>query len=482
MRYLLLLLIVVSTCPAGDSAWSTIPAPARALVDRILALNAALEPELDQEAARTAFADLVTPLRGTVRADAPAAAIQALNQAILSGRQVTYLSRQYWRDSSLAAALLRRQGNCLATTTLYVAVARALDLPIAAVLVPGHAFVCWAGLDGRRLNIETTDNGSSRTDLSYLARFDIDRADLAFYQWMQPLNDEALLAELEVVAARHLAGRQQHPDARAHLARAIATLPHRTDLMLLDQDFAANHTRDRAPLHDLATRVAADPKAPRPAVLAALRTLAAEHRARLDRAAERSALMRAYGLAPWHEQDEILESLSTCLRGLRDHTGAALCMELAVARDPDNIGKRAWLAGMLVEAGRLDEGLALIAAVRAENPEESYFATMQAGLLVTAGRRDEGRRIFDAITPPRTGLETYETNRAWFFAVWGDRQEFYPQFERVLGSATDPSILSWIAEDDDLDPYRTEARFQAAVAACQARLLGAAEPTAPGRN
>lgn len=471
MRLLVVCVLLQALLSAGEASWDAVPEPARVLVDRILAINAVLEPELDQRAARQAYVALVGSLVGKVEGQRPQTAIQALNKAILSDRQVSYLSRQYWRDSSFVAALLRRKGNCLATTALYVAVARAFDLPVAAVLVPEHAFACWSA-NGVRLNIETTDHGAVRSDLTYLARFQIDTEAFAYYGWMRPMTEAQLLAQLEEVAAGHLAGQQRYLEARACLARARTVFPERADLELLDLAYAANQSRDRAPLRAAAERIAADPQAPRPAVLEALRTLAGEHRARLDRAAERTTLLRACSLAPWHEQSNLLEQLSTCLRGLRDHTGAVLCMELAVARHPDDIGKRAWLAGMLVEAKRIDEGLQVIARVREENPEDSYFANMQAGLLVTAGRRAEGRAVFDAITPPRTGLETYETNRAWFFAVWGDRAEFYPQFEKAMTMATDPSILSWVAEDDDLDAYRDEPRFRAIVEACRRRLLG----------
>ena len=471
MRLVLLVCLLHTMLGAGEDAWTSVAEPARQLVDRILAINAELEPELNKAAARQAFVALVGSLKPAVDAKRPQATIAALNKAILADRSVSYLSRQYWRDSSFAAALLRRKGNCLATTTLYVAVARALDLPISAVLVPEHAFACWSS-NGTRINVETTAGGSASSDFTYLARFQIDDEAFAYYGWMQPLPEEHLLAELELVAAHHLAGQQRYAEARAHVAKARVVLAHRADLELLDLAYAANQTRDRAPLRAAADRLVADPKTSKPAALAALRTLAAEHRARLDRASERATLLRACNLAPWHEQDELLVQLSTCLRGLRDHTGAALCMELAVARDPDHLGKRAWLAGMLVEAKRLDEGLAMIAAVREENPEESYYANMQAGLLVTAGRRDEGRKLFDSLVAPRTGLETYETNRAWFFAVWGDRTEFYPQFEKAMNLANDPSILSWIAEDDDLDPYREEPRFRAIVDGCRTRLMG----------
>ena len=473
MRPLLLLCWIVSLWSADEAVkgWDALPMAARTLVEGILVSNRLLEPELDADAARRAFVDLVEACRPPAGVSDPQAVTRILNRTILTGRKVGYLSRQYWRDSSFAAALLRRQGNCLATTTLYVAVGRALGLPIQAVFVPEHAFVCWVE-GGMRINLETTAGGAIYPDIHYLSRFAIDTGDFAYFGWFSPMDDQHLLAELDFIAAQHLHGQQRFTEALAALAHARTALPQRSDLELLALDWTAQTTGDRTPLMTAAMRLSADPKAPRAARLAGVRTLAGEYRARLDRAAERAELQRAYALAPWHEQDEILEQLSTCLRGLRDHTGAALCMELAVARDPANLWKRAWLAGMLSEAGRLSESLVIIAAVRAENPEEIYFATMQAGMLVQAGRRDEGRKLFDSLQPPRTGLENYETNRAWFLAVWGDRATFYPQFEKALTMAKDPGILSWVAEDDDLDQYREEERFKNAVALCQSRLLG----------
>lgn len=476
MRLLLLICVHLSLV-GGELSWEAVPQPARNLVDEILQTNTALEPELDAAGAHQAFVHLVATLQPQIDPQQPQASIAALNKVILADRHVSYLSNQYWRDSSFVAALMRGKGNCLATTTLYVAVARALNLPVHAVLVPSHAFVCWSQPE-LRVNIETTAGGRAQSDWSYQSRFATDIQDYDFYNWMAPLGDDRLVAELEIIAAEHLAGQQEYAQARGHLTKARAVLPKRRDLDLLDLKWAADISRNRAPLVAAAEAMAADQKAPRPAILAALRTLALEYSAHLDRATERGVLMRAWSLAPWHEQDEILEQLSVCLRGLRDHTGAALCMELAVAKDPDNLYKQAWLAGMLVEAKRMEEGLALIAKVRAQNPEEVYFANMQAGLLVTAGKRDEGRRIFDALQAPRTGLEGYQINRAWFLAVWGDRTEFYPQFEKAMGMAADPSVISWIAEDDDLDPYRQESHFQQVVETCRKRLLGDNKPVA----
>jgi tetratricopeptide (TPR) repeat protein len=472
MRTVLLLLCVVSLwCGEGSTAtWDALPQSARVLVDGILERNRILEPELDLARTREAFAALVETCRPPAGTTDPEAVIAHLNSAILGSRKVSYLSNQYWRDSSFAAALVRKQGNCLATTTLYVAVGRALGFPIQAVFIPEHAFASWRD-DTTRINIETTAGGRVTPDLDYMRRFAWDMEYNRYYGWMGKTTDEALLAQLDLVAAHHLAGQLQYAQAQIPLDRARKVWPWRNDLELLALTWEANRTGDRAPLFAAAQRMATLPHAPGVVVLPALRILAAEYRGRLDRAHERESLLQAYGLAPWNEQGDILHQMSTCLRGLRDRTGAVFCMELVVAKDPANDYKRAWLAGMLSEAGRVDEGLTMIKAVRAHNPEEVWFASIEAGLLVLAGRRDEGRKVYDGITAPRTGLEYYEVNRAWFLAVWGDRAEFYPQFEKALSQAKDPSVLSWIAEDDDLDPYRKDERFIAAVETCRGRLL-----------
>lgn len=474
-----ILLVALGLCPlpAVDGTWESLPGKAQQFVERVIAINTVLEPELDSATVRSDFAELVAQVDTALgdHRDEPHATVAILGRELLGDRQVGYLSNRYWRDSSFVAALQRRRGNCLATSTLYVAVGRALDLPIYAVFIPDHAFVCWS--DGaQRINIETTAGGRAVDRQRYLARFAFDGQETDYWQWMQPMEDEWLIAELQVIAAWHLAGQGRYGAADELMRLALAAMPDRLDLELQRLEWAADASGERTILRQRARSMAGDAGAPRPAVLSALLVLADEYAAELDRPNERSALMRAHALAPWHQHDEILQRLSSCLRGLRDHSGAVLCMELAVGRDPVDPYKRAWLAGMLSEAGRMNEALARIESARSDNPEDVWMATMHAGILVLAGRREEGRALFDSLEPPRTGLEHFESNRAWFFAVWGERDEFYPQLEKALSLATDPAVLSWIAEDNDLDPYRDEPRFVALVEACRQRLLGEDRP------
>jgi regulator of sirC expression with transglutaminase-like and TPR domain len=200
---IILLISLFFTLHAGDEGpitWEALPESSRSFVDLIIERNSVLEPELNVEATRLAFAALVADCRmvdGEVKiAKNPAQQIELLNKKILTGREVNYLSNQYWRDSSFVAALLRKRGNCLATTTLYVAVARALDLPLYAVFIPEHAFVCWSDKQ-RRINIETTNGGQLSSDFSYMARFAIDSEDFSYYGWMSPMSDAQLLAQLD---------------------------------------------------------------------------------------------------------------------------------------------------------------------------------------------------------------------------------------------------------------------------------------------
>src|SRR6185295_10325725 len=101
------------------------------LFERVLALNRVQEPELDATEMRAAFEHVLARARMEVeKVNAPREKIAALNKVLLEDRQVSYLSNLYWRDATLAASLMRKHGNCLSTSTLYMVVGEALKLPI----------------------------------------------------------------------------------------------------------------------------------------------------------------------------------------------------------------------------------------------------------------------------------------------------------------------------------------------------------------
>ena len=190
-----------------------------ALFERVLELNRVQEPELNPDEMRKAFDALMARLRPEVeKAKSPRDKIAALNKGLLAERDVNYLSNLYWRDATLAASLLRKQGNCLSTSTLYMLAGEALDLPIRMVLVPRHAFARWD--DGKeRINIETTNKGAEHPDKFYLHRAPQPaEEDCEKLGWCKSLSGDEALAELHATAAYHRSGENNIEDALAHMA------------------------------------------------------------------------------------------------------------------------------------------------------------------------------------------------------------------------------------------------------------------------
>ncbi len=153
-------------------------AGAESLFERVLQLNHIQEPELSVDDVRKEFNGLVQKARVELRAvKLPREKIAILNTVLLTEPGFSYQSNMFWRDGTLAASLLRKKGNCMASVTLYLLAGEELKLPLRMVRIPRHAFVRWD--DGEtRVNIETTDGGAEHSDLDYLTR------------WSQPQFDE----------------------------------------------------------------------------------------------------------------------------------------------------------------------------------------------------------------------------------------------------------------------------------------------------
>ena len=120
----LLVALFVAPAYAGEGV-AVVPekTAAKTLFEQVLELNRVQEPELDLAACRTVFKDLLSLCREELKGTkTPRQKVAALNKILLADRKVSYLSNLYWRDSTLAAGLLRKRGNCLSTSTLYVVV------------------------------------------------------------------------------------------------------------------------------------------------------------------------------------------------------------------------------------------------------------------------------------------------------------------------------------------------------------------------
>lgn len=455
----------------------------RPLFQRTLNIQRVQEPGIDEARMATAFNDLVAAV-GTAVARCPdrESRIAALNRLLLTERQVTYLSNQYWRDSSLAASLLRRQGNCLATSTLYVLIGDALGFPIHMVVVPGHAFVRWDDGEVQR-NIETTAKGCEISDDEYLYQHHhCDPADVTALGWGTSLDDDGFIAELVECAVRHRFGEGRLDEAIALQDQVEKLVPWRSDLQLLHIQLRSDQSKDRgaarAAFQQILTR---DP--PPSVATGALLALAHDAAGGGDIARQHDLLMRALQRCPKSSLEGVLTELAFCLRSLRDFHGARRYMELAADLAPPGSSDQASelynLAILEKNDHDIDTALATLAHALAINPESWNVQMLEAGYLVLSGRRAEGLAKRARIAEPHADREFWMCMQTWFLAVCGERERFYVSFAETLAAANSQSVLIWIEQDTDLDPYRTEPTFQRLLATHRARLGSATEKAPP---
>ena len=468
---------------SGEAAVATPPAEAPliaapvTLFDRIVELNRSVqEPELDPAKLRDEFSKLIERAKtALVDKTTPEQKIAALNAVLLSDRKVEYLSNKYWRDSTLAASVLRGKGNCLSTSTLYVLAGQALGLPIKMVLIPRHAFARWD--DGTtRINIETTSGGKCYPDSEYLSRWSQPGADdIEWLGWCKSLDENSVYAELLLTSAGHRVGESKLDEALKLMDQAIVNLPNRSDIALRRCALMAEITGRRDEARAQVLLMLYDQKEhPLPASVEteALMYLARDAAGESDHQRERYYLMAAFARAPKSEQLHVLSSLAFCHRALKDYQGAVRYMELAVMLDPQSDSTLYNLAILQKNAGRLADAIGTIRRARKINPESWNLHILEAGYLILNGERDEGMKLYDTLEKPRADEEFWDIMQAWFFAASAQRDKFYPQFEKALSQAHSTRILEWIDQDPDLDVYRNEEEFKAAVEKHRKRLLG----------
>ncbi len=445
------------------------------LLERVLALNLVQEPELDLGVARAAFRNLVDKVREELKGKTePVEKIKALNKILLTGRNVTYLSNKYWRDATLAAGLLRKQANCLATSTLYVLIGEALDLPIQMVLVPRHAFVRWD--DGEtRINIETTNQGREISNDLYSKRFNVNEEERKQLGWLTSLDDNGFISELLQITSGHRIGQNRMEEAIELMERAEKLTPGRSDLKLRRLQVSANLKGRREASRQAIWKMLQSEALPASVQVSALMFLANDAAGMKDHTLERTLLLAAFRVAPKASQAGVLQQLAFCHRALKDFRGAVRYMELAeVLEDkgsPNYAGVLYNLAILQKNDQRLDAALASIGKARKLNPESWNLQMIEAGYEVLAGHREKGLRLFEKVERPRAALEFYEIMRAWFFAVSEQREKFYKQFEHALEISRTTGILEWISQDVDLDVYRNEPEFQALVKKHRKRIM-----------
>ncbi len=466
---LLLLLVSLSWAMAGEAS------PATSLLDQVVALNQIQEPELDREALRRDFLALCAKARpGIAAAETTRDKIAALNQVLLAERKVSYLSNLYWRDATLASAVLRGKGNCLSTSTLYVLVGEELGLPIHLVIVPRHAFVRWD--DGKeRINIETTAQGREIPDASYVNS--IESGERLAMQFGDSLDRAGFIAELTEAGMNHRFSAGDLQGAGALLVEVERLAPWRSDLRLHHIALNADITKDRQAARDqMAALLRQNPSAS--VITGALCWLAEDAGARRLFTQQRGLLLEAFRYAPRAQIARVLMSLAFCHRTLKDWRGAVRYFELSMACDekvrPERADELYNYAILLKNDGRLSDALLALDQALKLNPEKWNVTVLKAGYLCLAGKMEEGKALYATVAQPRVDAEFWFIMQAWFSAVTAQREDFYRLFALALEKSNSEHVLTWVDQDVDLDPYRNDAEFQRLIALHRARLLGEA--------
>ncbi len=402
----------------------------------------------------------------------PREKIAVLNRVLLADRHVGYLSNLYWRDATLAAAVLRSNGNCLSTSTLYVLAGETLGLPIRLVIVPRHAFARWD--DGKdRINIETTSGGQEFPDDRYLR--DVDGTERAVMRFGDSLDRNGFLAELTEVGMHHCYSAGNLNKAQSLLADVERLAPWRWDLRLSHIILNADISKDRQAARQQVAQLLAE-MPPATVTTSALCWLAEDAGAQQQPLRQRDLLLAAFKHATRSMIPQVLHQLSFCHRTLKDWRGAVRYYELAMACVDHGSPERATYlycyAILLKNDGRLADALRAIDQALVINPESWNLVVLKAGYLCLSGRIEEGKALFATVKDPHADAEFWANMQAWFCAVSGQKEAFYRLFAAALANANSVNILNWIEQDVDLDPYRNEPEFRRLLELHRPRLLG----------
>jgi Flp pilus assembly protein TadD len=87
------------------------------------------------------------------------------------------------------------KGDCSGLSTLYLALAERLGIPLFGVLVPGHLFVRYES-DGTTVNVEPTQAGARHWNVTYAIGYSVPRTDAAGSFYMRSLTKREFLGTL----------------------------------------------------------------------------------------------------------------------------------------------------------------------------------------------------------------------------------------------------------------------------------------------
>ncbi|TET37949.1 MAG: hypothetical protein E3J72_04465 [Planctomycetota bacterium] len=444
------------------------------LLELIIQFNKLQEPELDVDKLKKEFKKLLAKAEPEVKSAAsPKEKAAALAKVLFGERGVEYLSNMYWRDSTLAGAVLRKKGNCLATTTLYVLAARHLGMPVFPVSMPEHIYARFDDGD-QWFNIETTTSEVGSPEESFRKKYDYTEEDSRLMGYGRNLSEKEYTALMHKVAADHLADSQRPREAFTLMEKALELWPGNPNFIL--RKIGILYT-------DLGKK---------PEALAELEKLEQKYRSgrvRISTMLFRVTifqeedmheealffLKRIFKLAPKSSQYIVLNRMSRSYRAQRKFREMLLADELAAILH----GKKSDFVSLAIaykNAGDINAAIGALRLALRMNPECWNTRLILAGYMIRAGRDDEGWKMFETVQKPRTDLLLYETNMAWFYGSVGKKKEFLEHLENALKMPSGSGVLSYVKMEVDFDRYRDDPDFKALIEKYSGEAKKEAEP------
>lgn len=441
------------------------------LTETCLKLAVVQEPDADVAKMKAALAELEAKTKKRLEGvTEPREIVKGLNEILLLNRKVSYISNKYWRDSTLVASLLRGQGNCLSTSTLYAVIGQRLGLPIHAVTIPGHAFARFD--DGTtRFNIETTNQGVELPDSYYHSMGAWSDEDAEAIGHGKTLTAREFAALLHSYAGRHLVSLEKHEAALAETEEALRLWPGNEEYALerlgILYDGMGKRSEALKGYANLA-KTARSPEVRVRGMLGLVGDLQAndKHEEALD------LLRQAFHDAPKSVLPTVLTEMASSYRTLRRFNEALTTQDLALAAtfqpEADDF---TLLAIYYKNANLLEDAIRCLRRSIERNPEDWNTRLILAGYLIRGKHEEEGWKMFKTVEKPPVDEQFFETNMAWFYGSVGKKKELLEHLGKALDLATEPSLLNYIKTEVDFDKFRDDAEFKALVEKHRKRLV-----------
>ncbi|MEK7449706.1 MAG: tetratricopeptide repeat protein [Planctomycetota bacterium] len=144
------------------------------LSEAALLLSKTIYPEVDVKKYTERLDRMAEDIKKQLRKEPqPEEIITAINQYLYQekGARVAPIEIGDRMDKFMLSKVMdSMQGNCLGFSTLYYCLAERLELPLSAVVIPQHVFLCYENRGKISRNIEPTSNGAEISNDEYIER------------------------------------------------------------------------------------------------------------------------------------------------------------------------------------------------------------------------------------------------------------------------------------------------------------------------